>query len=158
MFAKSQYPNVNSDIYCVLWTLHHFPIIATPNKLSKKTALFRESPGFAQGGLKFMLGSLRWDKNVAQLRPFALKLRDSFLIGMTPEPEQGSPCVHCVELWLASRRVWSERLNVQELPIRKDLLAILQKENHPLLVCNLYIKPRRVLLILYLFLCPTLFM
>lgn len=79
-----------------------------------------------------MLGSFRVDgKQQSSLRPFLLKLRDSYLIGLTPEPEQGSPCVHCVELWLAQRRVWSERLHITELPIRKELVTTLQKENHP---------------------------
>jgi len=79
-----------------------------------------------------MLGSVRIDGDKGlQLRPFVLKLRDSFLIGLTPEPEKGSPCVHCVELWLTHRRVWSERLNVNDLPIRRDLLAKLTQENHP---------------------------
>lgn len=79
-----------------------------------------------------MLGSARLDgESRLQLRPFALKLRDSFLIGMTPEPEHGSPCVHCVELWLAARRVWSERLTASELPIRRDLLLKVQDEKNP---------------------------
>lgn len=80
---------------------------------------------------ELMLGSVRLGRNQGQLRPFVLKLRDSFLIGLTPEPEQGSPCVHCVELWLVNRRVFSERMNVQELPIRTDILNTIIKLNDP---------------------------
>ncbi len=63
------------------------------------------------------------------LKPFVLKIRDGFLIGLAPDPIHGSPCVTCIQLWLQDRRVWFEMSSVSQLNLRKELLVDLMAQN-----------------------------
>ncbi len=65
------------------------------------------------------------------LKPFVLRMKDGYLLGMGAEEGKGSPCAHCCELWLTRRRVTVERIDTESLPIRRDLLAELISENSP---------------------------
>jgi hypothetical protein len=65
------------------------------------------------------------------LSPFVLRFNEGYLIGLAAEPGEGSPCVHCCELWLTRRRITSERLTVNDLPVRKELITELVAGNSP---------------------------
>lgn len=63
------------------------------------------------------------------LKPFVLKTRDGFLIGLAMDPQKGAPCAHCVELWMKQRNVWVEPAELSDLRVRRDLLGDLVAEN-----------------------------
>lgn len=65
------------------------------------------------------------------LRPFLLRIRGGFLLGVALPPEVGSPCAGCVKRWLADRSVWHEDADLSELRTRRDLIADLIAENSP---------------------------
>jgi len=64
------------------------------------------------------------------LKPFVLKLREGYLIGLGMEPEKGSPCIECAEKWLTGRNVFVERIPVSQLSLRRDLLIDLIAQNN----------------------------
>jgi hypothetical protein len=76
-----------------------------------------------------MLFKAKVNQGPAPLKPFVLRLRDSFLVGLGMDPDRGSPCIHCTERWLTQRRVWTEPMKVSELTLRRDLLTDLLEEN-----------------------------
>lgn len=65
------------------------------------------------------------------LKPFALRTKDSFLVGFALDPEKGSPCAQCVELWLADRGVPSQPVEIGILPapIKSHLSQLLVEKN-----------------------------
>ncbi|MBI1860644.1 MAG: hypothetical protein HYR96_06980 [Deltaproteobacteria bacterium] len=63
------------------------------------------------------------------LKPFVLKIRDGFLVGMAPDPVVGAPCATCVQLWLADRRVWFEPGQLSDLNVKKEVLLDLMAKN-----------------------------
>lgn len=64
------------------------------------------------------------------LRPFAFKTQDGFLVGLAMDPEEGAPCVNCVKRWLTERNVWLEESLVADLPPRaREILSGLVGEN-----------------------------
>src|SRR3989338_9853448 len=63
------------------------------------------------------------------LRPFVLKIRDGFLVGLVPDSSHSSPCANCVQLWLQDRRVWFEPSSPGQLTVRKDILVDLMAKN-----------------------------
>jgi len=66
------------------------------------------------------------------LKPFVLKLKDGFLVGLAQDPETGSPCVGCVQGWLSDRQVYNEKTTEIGLPPRaKEMLAKLNQEQDP---------------------------
>lgn len=68
---------------------------------------------------------------VESLKPFVLKLKDGFLLGLGRDPQEGSPCIQCAELWLSQRRVSVERMHLDDLLIRRDLIKSMVAENNP---------------------------
>lgn len=64
------------------------------------------------------------------LKPFVIRLRDGYLVGLGMEPSKGSPCAKCAELWLTQRNVFAKQIDVSELPLRRELLAELMMENN----------------------------
>ncbi|MFM8269909.1 MAG: hypothetical protein ACKN9V_06935 [Pseudomonadota bacterium] len=68
-------------------------------------------------------------KRPTNLKPYVLKVKDGFLLGLAREPEQGAPCSNCVLLWLKQRNVWAQHASVSDLTIRRDLIADLLTEN-----------------------------
>ncbi len=65
------------------------------------------------------------------LKPFVLRVRDGFLVGLAMDPDKGSPCVACVQGWLEKRGLGSQPGKIEELKIRRDILAELLTENNP---------------------------
>lgn len=63
------------------------------------------------------------------LKPFLLKTRDGFLLGLAMDPGKGSPCAQCAEFWLKDRNVYVEKADLSELRIRRELIAELLSEN-----------------------------
>lgn len=63
------------------------------------------------------------------LKPFLLKVKDGYLLGLAMPPEVGAPCENCALLWLRDREVWCEKAELSELKIRRDLIAELLLEN-----------------------------
>ena len=63
------------------------------------------------------------------LKPFLLKLMQGHLLGLAMDPQQGSPCADCVQKWLETRRVWSQRAALEDLRARRDLIGELISEN-----------------------------
>lgn len=74
----------------------------------------------------------------APLKPFLLKIRDGYFLGLAMEPQKGSPCKTCIELWLRERNIWFERADLSELPRRRELIAELLAENSPHLFHEIY--------------------
>ncbi len=66
---------------------------------------------------------------VSPLKPFLLRTREGYLVGLAMEPQHGSPCVHCVQGWLEKRGLGSQLGKLDELKIRRDILAELMVEN-----------------------------
>lgn len=66
---------------------------------------------------------------VTPLKPFLLRTREGFLVGLAMDPENGSPCVKCVQGWLEKRGLGSQVGKLDELNIRRDVLAELLAEN-----------------------------
>jgi len=77
----------------------------------------------------FTTGSF-WKRSEV-LKPFVIRVKDGFILGLTPEPEMASPCSHCVFLWLKERNIWAEELELAALNIRRDLITDLLAENNP---------------------------
>jgi hypothetical protein len=65
------------------------------------------------------------------LKPFVLKTKDGYLLGLAPEPQKGSPCAGCTEFWLRDRKVLAKRLELSDLLVRRDLIPELLAENSP---------------------------
>jgi hypothetical protein len=57
------------------------------------------------------------------LSPFVLKMNEGYLLGMAADPSEGSPCLHCCELWLTRRRIVTERMALADLPVRRELIT-----------------------------------
>jgi hypothetical protein len=66
-----------------------------------------------------------------QLKPFVFRVREGFLVGLARDPQTGSPCAGCIELWLRDRDLWGSRIEVDELPVRRDLLEELTAAGNP---------------------------
>lgn len=64
------------------------------------------------------------------LKPFLLKIREGFLLGLAPEPDQSSPCAGCVQMWLIDRDVNVERVELSALTVRRELIPELLAENN----------------------------
>ncbi len=67
----------------------------------------------------------------AILKPFVFGIEDGFLVGLSMPSLVGSPCPNCVGLWLEEKKVSSQRLEVSDLSVRKDILGELIIENSP---------------------------
>lgn len=78
-----------------------------------------------------MLTSGSFWKRSEVLKPYVLKTRDGFLLGVAPEADKASPCPHCVFSWLKDRNVWVEKSSLAELTLRRDLITDLLTENTP---------------------------
>lgn len=78
-----------------------------------------------------MLTSGSFWKRSEILKPYVLKTRDGFLLGLAPDADRASPCPHCVFSWLKDRNVWVEKVSLNELTLRRDLIADLLTENTP---------------------------
>ncbi|MBY0372326.1 hypothetical protein K2X33_16720 [bacterium] len=76
-----------------------------------------------------MLFSKPADSAASGLKPFVLRTRDGFLVGLAMDPEKGSPCVRCVQGWLEKRGMGSQPGKIEELNIRRDVLAELLASN-----------------------------
>ena len=63
------------------------------------------------------------------LKPFLLKVREGFLLGLAPDPQKGSPCAECVEFWLQDRKVAVEKMPLSKLTVRRELIPELLLEN-----------------------------
>ena len=63
------------------------------------------------------------------LKPFVLRIREGYLVGLAMDPGEGSPCVNCVTLWLETRKVWVEPAKLSDLKVRRDVLADLIEAN-----------------------------
>jgi len=65
------------------------------------------------------------------LKPYVLRTREGFLLGLAPDPDKASPCPDCVVSWLKERNVWVEKASISELTLRRDLITDLLTENTP---------------------------
>lgn len=63
------------------------------------------------------------------LKPFLLRTRDGFLLGLAMDPAQGSPCVGCVQGWLEQRGLGSQIGKLDELQLRRDVVSELIAAN-----------------------------
>lgn len=72
------------------------------------------------------------------LKPFLLKIKDGYFLGVALDPQKGSPCQKCVEYWLTERKVWFERADLSELTRRRELIPELLSENTPHIFYELY--------------------
>ncbi len=63
------------------------------------------------------------------LKPFVLRTSEGFLVGLAMDPKEGSPCVKCVQGWLQKRGLGSQPGKIEELNIRRDVLAELLTQN-----------------------------
>jgi hypothetical protein len=63
------------------------------------------------------------------LKPFVLRTRDGYLLGLAQDPEKGAPCARCTELWLTDRNVWAERIELSQMIVRRELIPELLAEN-----------------------------
>ena len=63
------------------------------------------------------------------LKPYVLRVKDGFIIGLAMDPEKGAPCSNCVYLWLKARNIWVEKATLSDLTLRKDLITDLLTEN-----------------------------
>lgn len=70
-------------------------------------------------------------KSALGLKPFVIRVKDGFLVGLSMPPEKGSPCTDCVHQWLKLRDVWFEPAEVTDLNIRRDVISTLLAENSP---------------------------
>ena len=77
-----------------------------------------------------MFGRNKQSDNTSKFKPFVIRVKDGFLIGLALPPEAGSPCVNCVLSWLKDRDVWAEIALVSDLKIRRELLGELIAENN----------------------------
>ncbi len=68
-------------------------------------------------------------KRPLNLKPFVLKIRDGFILGLAQDPQKGSPCSQCVLLWLKTRNLDVEAASLSELSVRRDLISDLLAEN-----------------------------
>lgn len=68
-------------------------------------------------------------KRPTTLKPYLLKVKEGFLLGLAVDPEKGAPCSNCVLLWLKQRNIWAEHAALSDLTIRRDLIADLLAEN-----------------------------
>lgn len=68
-------------------------------------------------------------KRPTTLKPYVLKVKEGFLVGLAMAPEKGAPCSNCVLLWLKQRKVQVEHASLSDLTIRRDLIADLLAEN-----------------------------
>ncbi|NBX93739.1 MAG: hypothetical protein EB078_00475 [Proteobacteria bacterium] len=68
-------------------------------------------------------------KRPATLKPYVLKIKDGFLLGLALAPEKGAPCSNCVRLWLKQRNIVAQHSTLSELTIRRDLITELLAEN-----------------------------
>lgn len=72
------------------------------------------------------------------MKPFLLKIKDGYFLGLAQDPQKGSPCQKCVEYWLKERNVWFENADMEDLPMRKEVLPELLAENSPHIFYELY--------------------
>lgn len=72
------------------------------------------------------------------LKPFLLKIRDGYFLGLAQDSQKGSPCQKCVEYWLKERNVWFENADISELPRRRELIPELLSENSPHIFYEIY--------------------
>ena len=63
------------------------------------------------------------------LKPFVLKTSDGYLLGLAPDPQKGSPCAGCTELWLKDRKISAKRIDLAHFLVRRDLIPELLSEN-----------------------------
>ncbi len=77
----------------------------------------------------FLSGSRLPLRSVSPLKPFVLRTKDGFLVGLAMDPKQGAPCVRCVQGWLEKRGLGSQQGKVEELTVRRDLIAELVAAN-----------------------------
>ncbi|NBV49906.1 hypothetical protein EBR78_01655 [bacterium] len=80
------------------------------------------------GDAQVLISGDFWKKPV-NLKPYVLKIRDGFLLGLAMDPQKGAPCANCVLLWLEQRKVPAQHASLNELTIRRDLIADLLAEN-----------------------------
>lgn len=71
-----------------------------------------------------------FDRTSVVLKPFLLKIREGFLLGLSPDPEQSSPCSGCVQMWLIDREVSVEKVELSNLTVRRELIPELLAENN----------------------------
>lgn len=64
------------------------------------------------------------------LKPFVLRTQEGFLVGLAMDPKEGSPCVRCVQGWLEKRGLGSQPGKIEELQIRRGVLAELLAANN----------------------------
>jgi hypothetical protein len=81
---------------------------------------------------------IKFGNRIVSLKPFLLKIKDGFLLGLEREPGKGSPCGGCVEKWLTDRKVWCERRDLSALLVRRELIAELLSENSPHIFYEIY--------------------
>ena len=72
------------------------------------------------------------------LKPFVLRTREGFLVGLGADPEKASPCVRCVQGWLEKRGMGSQPGKIEELNLRRDVLAELLASNSPHVVYEVH--------------------
>jgi hypothetical protein len=65
----------------------------------------------------------------SNLKPFVLKLRYGYLLGAAVDPDKGAPCAGCYSKWLTQRNVWNEPCALDDLLVRRELVAELLSEN-----------------------------
>lgn len=65
------------------------------------------------------------------LYTYVLRSNKGFVIGRAMNPEVGSPCVQCVQSWLALKGIATEVTELADFNLRPDLIAELDKTSSP---------------------------
>lgn len=68
-------------------------------------------------------------KRPAPLKPYVLKIKDGFLLGLAMDPQKGAPCSNCVRMWMKQRNIWVQPATLTDLTVRRDLITELLAEN-----------------------------
>ncbi|MEZ4751683.1 MAG: hypothetical protein R3B54_13975 [Bdellovibrionota bacterium] len=68
------------------------------------------------------------EQKAVALKPFALRIRDGYLIGLALEPDAGAPCANCVESWLHDRNIRCKPADLESL--KGEAKAALNKAVH----------------------------
>jgi hypothetical protein len=79
----------------------------------------------------WLFGNRKLELSNAELRPYVLKLREGYLIGLAYLPSVASPCVGCIQKWLLDRQIPSTEVEAGEWKVREDLFKKLAEESNP---------------------------
>jgi hypothetical protein len=79
----------------------------------------------------WLFGNRKEEPSQAELRPYVLRLREGYLIGVAYEPAAASPCVECIQKWLLDRQITTHPVDVETWKLRSDLLQRVIQDANP---------------------------